>query len=334
MSDQQLTVAELLARASKESGDDAPRRRRRRRSLEEGGVSVAELTGSIPKVDESPEQPKHTSQPIDAENTARAGADAPAADAPAEEDGAAASTAQGSNEAATAESEPQQDQAPAFNPKLNRVPRGSAKQDKDETMVLDVVHENEQPRLTTDTFQAVSPEQAKAHAEQNQPAPAQPEQVESIERSPESEGEARDEAPTAHFDAVGEQPRSETPQRRAPYMAAPAQSDQSQAQPNELAEPEADAPAVDEDSERSVSIPAIIGMTVVAVVIGIAIFKGFELLWSNFNNIITGVLAVAVTGGIVGIVHAMRTDRDKLTMVLAAVVGLVLTFGPSLIAGL
>ena len=53
MSDEKLTVAELLARRNKERGeateaDDRPRRRRR--SLDEGGVSVAELTGSIPKV--------------------------------------------------------------------------------------------------------------------------------------------------------------------------------------------------------------------------------------------------------------------------------------------
>src|SRR5699024_7576989 len=53
MSDEKLTVAELLARRNKERGDSAgseDRARRRRRSLEEGGVSVAELTGSIPRV--------------------------------------------------------------------------------------------------------------------------------------------------------------------------------------------------------------------------------------------------------------------------------------------
>ena len=54
MSDEKLTVAELLARRNKERGDSAgseDRPRRRRRSLEEGGVSVAELTGSIPRVE-------------------------------------------------------------------------------------------------------------------------------------------------------------------------------------------------------------------------------------------------------------------------------------------
>ena len=50
----QLTVAELLARAGRETGGGETPRRRRRRSLEEGGISVAELTGSIPAVKEKP----------------------------------------------------------------------------------------------------------------------------------------------------------------------------------------------------------------------------------------------------------------------------------------
>ncbi|OHF36947.1 phage holin family protein [Corynebacterium sp. HMSC074A01] len=62
--DQQLTVAELLARAQKDN-PEAGKRRRRRRSLEEGGVSVAELTGSLKRVDARPPEPKHSSVPID-----------------------------------------------------------------------------------------------------------------------------------------------------------------------------------------------------------------------------------------------------------------------------
>ncbi|WIM73129.1 hypothetical protein QP028_05740 [Corynebacterium suedekumii] len=48
MSEKQLTVAELLARAGKENPEGDKPRRRRRRSLEDGGISVAELTGSLP----------------------------------------------------------------------------------------------------------------------------------------------------------------------------------------------------------------------------------------------------------------------------------------------
>lgn len=79
--DQQLTVAELLARAQKDN-PDAGKRRRRRRSLEEGGVSVAELTGSLKRVDARPPEPKHSSVPIDppeeqAEDKASGAASAP-----------------------------------------------------------------------------------------------------------------------------------------------------------------------------------------------------------------------------------------------------------------
>lgn len=65
MADKQLTVAELLARAEKEN-PSGPRRPRRRRSLEDGGVSVAELTDSFKKVDVKPAEVKHSSVPIDA----------------------------------------------------------------------------------------------------------------------------------------------------------------------------------------------------------------------------------------------------------------------------
>ena len=66
MSEQkQLTVAEILARAQKEN-PELGTRRRRRRSLEDGGVSVAELTGSIKKVEAKPAESRHSSVPIDA----------------------------------------------------------------------------------------------------------------------------------------------------------------------------------------------------------------------------------------------------------------------------
>ncbi|MBB0970182.1 hypothetical protein G6016_14710, partial [Dietzia aerolata] len=46
---QQITVAELLKRMGAEQQDASPSGRRRRRS-DEGGVSVSELTGEIPRV--------------------------------------------------------------------------------------------------------------------------------------------------------------------------------------------------------------------------------------------------------------------------------------------
>ena len=66
--EKQLTVAELLARNSKErAGADSEggARRRRRRSLEDGGVSVAELTGNLEKVKATPAESKHSNVSID-----------------------------------------------------------------------------------------------------------------------------------------------------------------------------------------------------------------------------------------------------------------------------
>lgn len=66
MSEQkQLTVAEILAKAQQEN-PEAGTHRRRRRSLEDGGVSVAELTGSLKKVEAKPVEARHSSVPIDA----------------------------------------------------------------------------------------------------------------------------------------------------------------------------------------------------------------------------------------------------------------------------
>lgn len=79
--DKQLTVAELLARAQK-TNPDVGKRPRRRRSLEEGGVSVAELTGSFKAVDARPAEAKHSSVPLDA--PAEPAPAKPAAEKPAE----------------------------------------------------------------------------------------------------------------------------------------------------------------------------------------------------------------------------------------------------------
>ena len=69
----------------------------------------------------------------------------------------------------------------------------------------------------------------------------------------------------------------------------------------------------------------------VGIVLGAVVFKGFEILWDRFDRLVVVVLGVVVTGVIVGIVHALRTSRDGLSMFLAAVAGLVLTFGPLLV---
>ena len=61
----QLTVAELLARNAKDRPGEEKTPRRRRRSLDEGGISVAELTGNLEKVKATPAEAKHSNVSID-----------------------------------------------------------------------------------------------------------------------------------------------------------------------------------------------------------------------------------------------------------------------------
>ena len=61
----QLTVAELLARNAKDRPGEEKSPRRRRRSLDEGGISVAELTGNLEKVKATPAEAKHSNVSID-----------------------------------------------------------------------------------------------------------------------------------------------------------------------------------------------------------------------------------------------------------------------------
>ncbi|MCS5478370.1 hypothetical protein NYP18_01740 [Corynebacterium sp. YIM 101645] len=229
MSDKQLTVAELLARAGREKeGEETPRRRRR--SLEEGGISVAELTGSIPAVKEKPVESKHSSVPIDGpEPESR----------PEPETG---------EEETTPEPE---ESTPAT----------------DQTVVLD-----------------------KVGTELPEPEP---------ESAPEQTG-----------------------------VIAPVDA------PEEPEEPEAedvDAQLAGEETsgvEEKTSLTGVILMTAIGVVLGVVIFKGFEMLWESFSRPVVAILAVLVTAGMVGVVKALRTTNDALSMVLAGFVGLLMTFGP------
>ncbi|MDO5732101.1 MAG: hypothetical protein Q4P43_10945, partial [Corynebacterium sphenisci] len=85
MSEEKLTVAELLARAGREAEPADGRRRRRRRSLEEGGISVADLTGKHRRVEaEGPRRAAHAApEPEDGQPAPAAAAPAAAAAAPA-----------------------------------------------------------------------------------------------------------------------------------------------------------------------------------------------------------------------------------------------------------
>lgn len=293
MSDQQLTVAELLARAAKESGSssDAPRRRRRR-SLDDGGVSVAELTGSIPKVNAKPAESRHTAVPID-----------------------------------TPEPEPEtasvQAPAPASAPAPAATPQ-SPTADVPSGVPISVVKEDDPVRLTTDAFPAQQQAAPVVQPEPVQPEPVQPEPV-------------RTEPASAAVPTTPTQDVTETavipvvPDRTTNPVVAEA------AAPANTPDVAYDEPADyldDEDADEGVSMLSVIVMAVLGILLGIGLFIGFKILWASVTPILVAIMALAMTLGLVGVVHALRTERDGMSMALAGLTGLAVTFGPMLVANL
>ncbi|MDY3128061.1 MAG: hypothetical protein SOW59_08080 [Corynebacterium sp.] len=246
--EKQLTVAELLARNAKEraggaDNTDGTPRRRRRRSLEEGGISVAELTGSLPKVTEAPPQSRHSN--VDINETA------PVIPAPKTDPVEQASPAV-QQEAST---------EPTAKPEMKAQ---AVKPADDETTIIKKVEVPEE--VPADTKSAATAE------------------------VPETRGEYSLEDSSAEDDDVA-------------YSA----------------------------EEEKLSAFSVVFLALAGIVLGAVVFKGFEILWGRFDRMVVTLLAAMTTIAIVGLVHALRTNRDVLSMILGAIVGLVLTFGPLLI---
>lgn len=299
MSDKQLTVAELLARSGRDTGDSKTPRPRRRRSLEEGGISVAELTGSIPAVKAKPAESKHSSVPIDA---------------PAEEPAAAAAS------------------EGADKQELSPVDRTAAKVAEKQSEKAEKVEKTEK------TEKAQKPAKP-AVVEKDEP---KAEKVEKAEKKPGTPTPGTDE--TVVFQKVREEepeaPAAETGEMPAVKAVAAPVAPAADAEDRDEVRDAADAADaadldtdVDEDLdatevEEKTSATGVILMALIGIVLGVVVFKGFELLWESFSRPVVAVLAVLATVGIVGVVKALRTANDGLSMFLAGLVGLVMTFGP------
>ncbi|AZA12235.1 adenosylcobinamide-GDP ribazoletransferase [Corynebacterium gerontici] len=370
MSDKQLTVAELLARSGGSEDSSSTPRRRRRRSLEEGGISVAELTGNIPKVASKPAESKHSNVPIDEEHENRQDPDSPdplevERDTEADKDPA-------EDQPAPLGVEPNEDatdaQEDVIAHPLGAQPREDADEDHDEPLAVDipdeaadaedeqdrptahdagdvstgsqdgsgiqlqVVDEKDPVRLTTGSFPAQAP--AVSESETQQPE-AESERFEAEEHDAEQTTVIRgvSEPVRPQMDA---EDTNVIPQIAEEDPTSEADVQDTQKQRDELEELDDDALATAYDEEEAknekVSMGAVILMALVGIVIGAVVFFGFQMLWGSLNKWIVTVLALLVTGAMVGVVHALRTSSDKLSMGLSALVGLVMTFGPALIA--
>lgn len=86
-----------------------------------------------------------------------------------------------------------------------------------------------------------------------------------------------------------------------------------------------------EEEDEKLNPFSVLLLALIGIVLGAVVFKGFEILWDSFSRSVVAILAIAVTALMVALVHVLRTNRDGISMTLAAFVGLVLTFGPLLI---
>ena len=399
--DKQLTVAELLARSSKErerrgsagaseqgtEGKEVPRRRRRR-SLDEGGISVAELTGSIKRVQSEPARSRHsetdtsaaaaassaqaakkptqpsasnapadsdTSKPADAKSVGAKSADAPAASAktaPAEP-ASAAKPSTTKTEAARPASAKSEDAKPEAKTRADNAAKPSDKADvkaadasvgketpaaakpqaaseaeaekkadtpsNDDTTVISKVeadYSKSEPQKPEAQKTAAKPAKVKADTAKPAAKPAEA-KVDETTVMPVQTAAAKPvssaDAPQVEDAATGE----------IPVVPADSHGDAAVAQREDE--------DFEDEEDGKLSAVSIVVLALIGIILGAIVFKGFEVLWGRFDRIIVSILALVVTGAMVGIVHALRTARDSISMTLAAVVGLVLTFGPLLI---
>ena len=358
-----LTVAELLARNKKARGEkdgkDEKRSRRHRRSLDEGGISVAELTGNLKKVKASPAEAKHTSVSIDeGAPVIRAPKAADATDT----DSAKKSTDKpASQSAATTAAQPAAPKAapktaakaePKAAPKSADKPAAKAAAKPAQTAkpaaagaAQEAAKKNQPSADDTAVIQRVD----KAKADDAKPAATKPAAAKAGTAKPAAEKPTADKASGAKPAAekpVAEKPKADKGTKAAGAGAAAAGAGAAAA----AAVPASKKAGVAKDAEETGNLPkveddkewieeeheklnpvSILLMIVAGILLAIVIFKGFEILWDSFPRLVVAILALCVTAIMVGVTHALRTARDGFSMFLAGFTGLILTFGPLLL---
>lgn len=423
--DKQLTVAELLARAGKEDSDadgtsggrarsgkegsEKPRRRRRRSMEDGGGVSVAELTGSFPKVKAKPKESKHGS-PIDepdgqgargtqgsqgsrgsrqVENAEKVGNATKAANAPktAKETASKAESKAPHKAAANAPQSPSgqtvvrkksktvtvgrkaDDQAStskaassgnkAAEPAQTNAGQPTAKPGTPapESTSAQGKPANKATQQEPSVDKSAATKSATKRGAQTSPAADETAEISRVTDKSESSQAAstkqQDAESTGEIPKVTDSPSNTAKQggtasastrerRQADDDTSEIQSVPDSAAQDAAARRHEQAPVYAggadlDDQDESVSEGegmnpvAVILLALAGIVLGVVVFKGFEMLWDALNNYLVAALAVGVTGVMAGIVHALRTERDGLSMTLAVIVGLLLTFGPAVL---
>ena len=353
-----LTVAELLARDKKARGEkggkDDKRSRRHRRSLDEGGISVAELTGNLKKVEASPAEAKHTSVSIDE--------DAPVIRAPKAAEATDADSAKKSTDkpasqsAATTAAQPA---APKAAPKTaaKAAPKAAPKSaDKPAAKAAAKPAQTAKPAAAAAAQEAAKKNQpsaddtaviqrvGKEKADDAKPAAAKATAAKPAAEKPAADKTSADKASAAK--PVAEKPKADKDAKAAGAGAATAGAGAAAAASVPAskkagvakdAEETGNLPKVEDDEEwiegehEKLNPVSILLMIVAGILLAIVIFKGFEILWDSFPRLVVAILALCVTAIMVGVTHALRTARDGFSMFLAGFTGLILTFGPLLL---
>ncbi|WP_426707707.1 hypothetical protein ACEN2D_04275 [Corynebacterium auriscanis] len=302
---EKLTVAELLARSGRTPKDgEADRPRRRRRSLEHGGVSVAELTGNIPVVkDEHLEGEEGAEKPAEK-----------AATKPVEKPAAKVAEKSVEKPAAKVAEKPAAKVAEKPSAKVAEKPAAKPVEKPAAKVAEKPV---EAPQTGTATK---APRPAAGVAAAGAGAASKP--------GAKTEGKVSAEARERVASKEKKLPEEKLPGTK--NGSAPLSDNEEvrklQAQ---LGEHE-----VLEYEDDRISWPAMIVQALLAVVLGVGVFFGFSMLWDRMGAGIVLILALAVTLFLVGIVHAILRHKDKWILLLAFIVGLVLTVGPRLILGM
>ena len=358
---EKLTVAELMARNAKEGGRSGSGRPRRRRTLEEGGVSVSELTGSIPVVRDEDLEHVGVHESQDAATEQVEAAEPTVQDAvaePVEEpDVEVAAEAAADNGADTGTGTPAASGYP-----------GLFSHDTDTTTIIPVAGDADTYGDADVYGDAAASAAAEDTADTVDTGSAEPDAAGEVEAG-NADADATTVFPTVGATAVGAtaagigggaagiQTESADAEEEFEEFSDSAVNtvdtvdtvdsvdlghDTDAYGTAEAAMADADAEYADSvDSEDpdeiieyeddAVSWPAMIGQAAIAVVIGVIIFFGFTLLWDKLAAGLVLAMAVIVTLICVGLVHALLRHRDTLILVLSLIVGLALTLGPRLI---
>lgn len=292
--EKQLTVAELLERNKKAGGSE--RKPRRRRSLEDGGISVAELTGSFKAVPAAPAQSKHAT-PIDERDKATASkASAGKASESAVADNKKAESAKPDSAAADKkQAEAVKKAGPA---KPESATANKKKADDTKTVVAPKVQTAKPESATADSTDL-------KQADKKTPSNDDTSIITKVKE------------PQAGSSKLGSM--VDTSSHDEPKTAEPKA---------EVAKPDADPS--DEAPVRS-NPWAVALLSIIGIVLGIAVFAVFDALWGGMAKWLVAILALIVTGAAVLVVRLMRTEKDRQSQILAGVAGLAMTFGPALL---